>query len=174
MSMAKVFMKRLILVLGGARSGKSRFALELFAEAPEPRFFIATAEALDGEMAARIEHHRAERDGRWRTLEAPLDPASVLPEAGGPVVLDCLSLWLTNLMAAERDHMSETERLLAAIAGHPYPVVLVSNEVGLGLVPETRLGREFRDALGRMNQTVAAHADQVVLMVAGLPLTFKS
>jgi adenosylcobinamide kinase/adenosylcobinamide-phosphate guanylyltransferase len=166
-------MQRLTLVLGGARSGKSRFALAQFAGLAGPFWFIATAEALDAEMSRRIERHRAERDALWRTLEAPLDVAAALAETQGPALIDCLSLWLSNLFGAGRDPEAATGRLLAALARHPHPVVLVSNEVGLGIVPDTPLGRAFRDAQGRLNQAAAAQADRVVLLVAGLPLSIK-
>ena len=164
---------RLTLVLGGARSGKSRHAEELIAGAAPPWVYIATAEALDDEMRDRIAHHRARRDGRWRTADAPLDLAGTISGLDGPALIDCLTLWLSNVMLAERDVELESERLLAALAAAPGPLVAVSNEVGLGLVPETPLGRAFRDAQGRLNQRVAAAADRVIFMAAGLPLSLK-
>lgn len=164
---------RLTLVLGGARSGKSRHAEELIARAAPPWTYIATAEALDDEMCDRIAHHRARRDAGWQTVDAPLDLVGTISRLSGAALIDCLTLWLSNVMLAERDVEAEIERLLAAFAAAPGPLVTVSNEVGLGLVPETPLGRAFRDAQGRLNQRVAAAADRVVFMAAGLPLNLK-
>ena len=163
------------LVLGGARSGKSRHAQAL-AEATGPRrTYLATAEARDEEMAARIAQHQAERGEGWQTLEAPLDmPAALGSVADSDVVLvDCLTLWLTNVMLGERDVETETEALVVALAAAPQPVILVSNEVGLGLVPETPLGRAFRDAQGRLNQRMAQEVEEVRFVAAGLPLVLK-
>lgn len=164
---------RLTLVLGGARSGKSRHAEALIARAAPPWTYVATAEALDDEMRDRIAHHRVRRDARWRTVDAPLDLAGSISRLSSPALIDCLTLWLSNVMLAERDVEADSERLLAALAAAPGPLVAVSNEVGLGLVPETPLGRAFRDAQGRLNQRVAAAADRVVFMAAGLPLNLK-
>ena len=164
---------RLTLVLGGARSGKSRHAEELITRAAPPWTYIATAEALDDEMRDRIAHHRVRRDARWHTVDAPLDLASAIAGLAGPALIDCLTLWLSNVMLAERDVEAESERLLAALAAAPGPLVAVSNEVGLGLVPETPLGRAYRDAQGRLNQRVAAAADRVIFTAAGLPLNLK-
>lgn len=163
------------LVLGGARSGKSSLALRM-AEALGPRRrFVATAEAFDAEMADRIARHRSERGPGWETLEAPLDlTGAVGPDDAVDVVLvDCLTLWLSNLMFAGRDPAEETAALMAAAEASETPVILVSNEVGLGLVPETPLGRAFRDAQGRLNQAVAARCRSVVFVAAGLPLSLK-
>lgn len=134
---------------------------------------IATAEALDAEMADRIARHRAERGPAWRTIEAPLDLAGALAEIDSQeaAVVDCLTLWVSNLMHAERDLDRESARLVAAL-GHR-EVFLVSNEVGLGIVPDNALARRFRDAAGRLNQRVAAAADRVLFIAAGLPLTLK-
>ena len=164
---------RLTLVLGGARSGKSRYAEELVMRAPPPWTYLATAEALDNEMAERIAHHRNRRDARWQTVDAPLDLPGALAQAPGPALIDCMTLWLSNLMLAGRNVEEESDHLLAALAGEKGPLVAVSNEVGLGLVPETSLGRAFRDAQGRLNQRIAAAADHVVFMAAGLPLNLK-
>jgi adenosylcobinamide kinase/adenosylcobinamide-phosphate guanylyltransferase len=164
---------RLTLVLGGARSGKSRHAEELLAVAPPPWTYVATAEAFDDEMRERIAHHRGRRDERWRTLEAPLELAGTIRELTGPALIDCLTLWLSNVMLAGRDVANEKKLLLTALASARGPIVVVSNEVGLGLVPETPLGRAFRDAQGRLNQKVAAAADRVLFMAAGLPLSLK-
>ena len=163
------------LVLGGARSGKTRHALRLAEAAGPARLYVATAEAGDAEMADRIARHRAERGRGWRTLEAPLDLAPAVAAAGVDAVLvDCLTLWLANLMAAGRDPEAETAALLAALAAAPAPVLLVSNEVGLGLVPETPLGRRFRDAQGLLNQRVAAAVGRVDFIAAGLALPLKA
>lgn len=162
------------LVLGGARSGKSRHAQALAEAAGARRVYLATAEARDGEMAERIARHRAERGTGWQTAEAPLAVTAALAGAAADVVLlDCLTLWLSNLMLAGRDAEAETDALLAALAAAPCPVVLVSNELGLGLVPETPLGRAFRDAQGRLNQRVAAAVPRVTFVAAGLPLRLK-
>ena len=164
----------LTLVLGGARSGKSRHGEGLITALPGPWTYIATAEAWDAEMAARIALHRAQRVIGWQTVEAPLTLPSALAAAGEtPVLVDCLTLWLTNLMLAERDLTAETEALLAAMEARRAPTVLVANEVGLGIVPEHRLGREFRDAAGVLHQRLAARAERVFFMVAGLPMVVK-
>jgi adenosylcobinamide kinase / adenosylcobinamide-phosphate guanylyltransferase len=163
------------LILGGARSGKTARALAL-GEAFATRYYIATAEALDAEMAARIDRHRAERGGHWTTVEAPLDlPGAILRiDAPGAVcVVDCLTLWLSNLMGAGRDIAAATAELCRAIPLAAPTLVMVSNEVGLGLVPETPLGRQFRDHQGRLNQAVAQVADHVEFIAAGLPLRLK-
>jgi adenosylcobinamide kinase/adenosylcobinamide-phosphate guanylyltransferase len=172
----------LTLVLGGARSGKSLYAETLIAAHMEAAgrvaraTYIATAEAGDGEMARRIADHRARRGDRWHTVEAflALGDAIVAAAAGGrPVLVDCLTLWLSNVMHAGLDIDAETATLLDAFDHADGPVVCVSNEVGLGIVPETELGRAFRDEAGRLNQRVAAVADRVAFVAAGLPLTLK-
>ncbi|HEX3576565.1 MAG TPA: bifunctional adenosylcobinamide kinase/adenosylcobinamide-phosphate guanylyltransferase [Rhodopila sp.] len=162
------------LVLGGARSGKSRYAEALITRHPAPWVYVATAEAFDDEMRARIAQHQAARQPGWRTIEAPTALADVLDqETALPVLVDCLTLWLTNLMLGGHDIPAAITTLEAALARRRLPTVLVSNEVGLGIVPETPLGRTFRDEAGRLNQLVAARADHVVFMVAGLPMTLK-
>ena len=165
----------LTLVLGGARSGKSRYAESLITAHPPPWVYVATAEALDDEMRARIADHRARRGADWRVVEAPRDLAGALMGLGegGAVLVDCLTLWLTNLMLADADLESESTRLQTALADIAVPVVLVSNEVGFGIVPDNALARRFRDAQGWLNQRMAAVAARVVLMVAGLPLVVK-
>jgi adenosyl cobinamide kinase/adenosyl cobinamide phosphate guanylyltransferase len=164
----------LALVLGGARSGKSRRAEALIALLPPPWTYIATAEAFDDEMASRIAEHRDRRDARWTTRDAPRDLPAVLNAApAAPVLVDCLTLWLSNLMLAEADTEAATVALEAALARRTAPTVLVSNEVGSGIVPATPLGRRFRDAQGRLNQRVAAMAERVELVVAGLPLRIR-
>jgi adenosylcobinamide kinase/adenosylcobinamide-phosphate guanylyltransferase len=165
---------KLTLVLGGARSGKSRYAESLITSLPPPWAYVATAEALDAEMAERIAIHRARRGGNWQTIEAPRDLATAL--AAGetvPVLVDCLTLWLSNVLLADADIEAETARLEAALAAAEMPVVLVANEVGSGIVPDHPLGRRFRDLQGLLNQRIAARADRVILMVAGLPLAVK-
>lgn len=167
-------MARVSLILGGARSGKSARALAL-APAP-PRVFIATAEALDQEMRERIRHHQAERGADWGLAEAPLELEAALrahASAGTTVVVDCLTLWLSNILHARREPDAEAEALLRALAEVEGRVVLVSNEVGMGLAPANALGRAFRDAQGRLNQRVAAAADHVEFVAAGLPLVLK-
>lgn len=173
-----VSVAKLSLVLGGARSGKSRYAESVIAALPPPWQapwnYLATAEPGDAEMAERIAMHRARRGASWRTIEAPRDLAGPLQAAGAaPVLVDCLTLWLSNLMLAGADIDAEVNRLDHALAGAAAPVVLVANEVGSGIVPEHPLGRRFRDLQGVLNQRIAARADRVVLMVAGLPLALK-
>jgi adenosylcobinamide kinase/adenosylcobinamide-phosphate guanylyltransferase len=171
----------LTLVLGGARSGKSRYAERLVEAAAAVGTYCATAEAGDAEMAARIAAHRARRDGGgrgafWRTVEAPLALAATIRAEAAPerpLLIDCLTLWLSNLMMAERAIDEEFATLRMALRDAAGPIVLVANEVGLGLVPETPLGRDFRDAAGRLNQEIAALADRVVFVAAGLPLVLK-
>jgi adenosylcobinamide kinase/adenosylcobinamide-phosphate guanylyltransferase len=165
---------RITLVLGGARSGKSRYAESIVVASSPPWFYVATAEPLDDEMLTRIREHRARRGADWRTLEAPRDLAGALTSipAGAAVLVDCLTLWLSNLLLANADLEAEIARLEQAL-GHAPPTVLVSNEVGSGIVPDNVLARRFRDAQGHLNQRMAARADHVVLMVAGLPLVVK-
>jgi adenosylcobinamide kinase / adenosylcobinamide-phosphate guanylyltransferase len=164
----------LTLVLGGARSGKSRYAESLITAGQPPWTYIATAEAGDEEMAARIKAHRQRRLSCWRTIEAPRDVAAVLAEyESAPVLIDCLTLWLSNLVLAQADLEGEISRLEKALRAMKAHVVLVANEVGLGIVPEHPLGRQFRDWQGVLNQRMAAQADRVILMVAGLPLAVK-
>ncbi len=165
------------LVLGGTRSGKSRHAEALVESQPGPRIYLATAQAGDAEMAARIAAHRARRDERWTTVEEPLDLAAALGQACGPdraVLVDCLTLWLSNLLGAGRPVAAECEGLLAALPGLAGPVVLVSNEVGQGVVPDNALARTFVDHAGRLHQDLAAMAQRVVFMTAGLPRELKS
>jgi adenosylcobinamide kinase / adenosylcobinamide-phosphate guanylyltransferase len=165
---------KLTLVIGGARSGKSRYAEAVITALPPPWTYVATAEAGDAEMAARIEGHQARRGSDWRTVEAPRELAQALSACGGePVLVDCLTLWLSNLMLAEADVEAETAQLERALAAAVGPRVLVANEVGSGIVPGTPLGRRFRDLQGVLNQRIAARADRVILTVAGLPLALK-
>jgi adenosylcobinamide kinase/adenosylcobinamide-phosphate guanylyltransferase len=166
-----------LFVLGGARSGKSRYA-QARAEAIAGRHhFVATAEAFDDEMRDRITRHRADRDARWQTVEAPRDLPAVLDALNAPdavVLVDCLTLWLSNLILADTDLGRTEAELYHAINGFAGHIVLVSNEVGLGIVPANALARRFRDAAGRLNQAVATVAAEVVLLTAGLPLTLKA
>ena len=168
--------KKFTFVVGGAASGKSAHAERLVLEAGKRPVYIATAEAHDAEMTTKIALHREARKGRgWQTIEAPLDLLTVFAarSAEEAVLLDCATLWLTNLILAERDAEAEADGLLDAIAACPADVTVVSNEVGAGIVPETALGRRFRSAQGRLNQRLAAQADHVVTVIAGLPLVLK-
>lgn len=166
------------LVLGGAASGKSRYAQGLAEGCAGPLLYVATAHAGDAEMAARIARHQAVRGERWQTLEAPLELAALVPAAAGhgAVLVDCITLWLTNLLLAA-EHVEgvwpEVEGFLAALDQLTVPLLLVSNEVGQGIVPEHPLGRSFRDLAGQVNQSLAARADAVWLVAAGLPLRLK-
>ena len=165
----------LTLLLGGARSGKSTYAEKLATALPAPWTYIATAQAYDDEMAERIALHRSRRGDGWQTVDAPLDLAEALravPE-GRPVLVDCLTLWLSNHMLAGHDAEAVSAELEKALSVPRGPWFVVSNEVGLGIVPDNPLGRRFRDAQGRLNQRVAAIADRVLFMVAGLPMQVK-
>ncbi|HEY4044196.1 MAG TPA: bifunctional adenosylcobinamide kinase/adenosylcobinamide-phosphate guanylyltransferase [Rhodopila sp.] len=162
------------LVLGGARSGKSRYAEEIMIRHSRPWIYLATAQALDDEMRHRVAEHQARRGEGWVTVETPIAVSDVLRrEATRPVLVDCLTLWLSNLILGEHDLPAATADLVAVLNRRQTPTVLVSNEVGLGIVPETPLGRSFRDEAGRLNQAMAALAGKVVFMVAGLPMTVK-
>ncbi len=165
----------LTLLIGGARSGKSAHAERLVKAHAAPWAYIATAQAHDAEMAARIGHHRARRGEGWETIEAPLDLAGALAALPPvrPVLVDCLTLWLTNHMLAGHDLEAECGRLADVLSRPRGPWFVVSNEVGQGIVPDNALARRFRDEAGRFNQQVAASADAVLLMVAGLPLKVK-
>jgi adenosylcobinamide kinase/adenosylcobinamide-phosphate guanylyltransferase len=165
---------RIRLVLGGARSGKSRHAQALAEACAAPWRFVATAQAFDAEMAERIAHHRADRSGAWATIEAPLALAEAIAAVDdGVLLVDCLTLWTSNLLLADADIDAATDALVAALGGSRARIVLVSNEVGWGIVPDNALARRFRDVAGRVNQRVAAAADRVDLVVAGLPMSLK-
>ncbi|MGO8921242.1 MAG: bifunctional adenosylcobinamide kinase/adenosylcobinamide-phosphate guanylyltransferase [Stellaceae bacterium] len=167
---------RVLLVLGGARSGKSRYAESVIEAAACPAVYLATAEPRDSEMQERIRRHRARRGPRWTTLEEPLDLAPCLARearADRPILVDCLTLWLANLLEAGRAVEQEAASLVEALGALAGPVILVANEVGLGIVPENALARAFRDHAGRLNQAVASRASRVVFIAAGLPLTLK-
>ncbi|MER9148167.1 bifunctional adenosylcobinamide kinase/adenosylcobinamide-phosphate guanylyltransferase [Mesorhizobium opportunistum] len=166
---------KLTFIIGGARSGKSAPAETLAPALPSPWTYIATADAFDDEMRERIALHRSRRGEGWSTIDAPLDLAGAieaLPD-NQPVLVDCLTLWLTNHMLGERDLEQECQRLAAVLSRPRGSWFVVSNEVGQGIVPDNALARRFRDAAGRLNQQVAAIADTVLLMVAGLPLKVK-
>lgn len=164
------------LILGGARSGKSRHAEQLARASGGAVVYIATAEALDAEMAARIAHHRAQRPGHWHLVEEPLALAAVLhAEAadGRCLLVDCLTLWLGNLLADEARLARELDALYTTLPGLPGDILLVSNEVGWGIVPDNPLARRFRDEAGRLHQRLATLCDRVTLVAAGLPLALK-
>jgi adenosylcobinamide kinase/adenosylcobinamide-phosphate guanylyltransferase len=165
----------LTFVLGGARSGKSRHAETLVERLPAPWTYIATAEAYDDEMRDRIRLHRSRRAATWENIESPIDLQAALDAVpdGRPVLLDCLTLWLTNVMLGGHDVENASQRLADVLSQPRGPWFVVSNEVGLGIVPDNALGRQFRDAAGRLNQLVAAKADTVLFMVAGLPMKVK-
>lgn len=167
--------RHLTFLLGGARSGKSAHAERLVTGFPAPWTYIATAQTYDDEMNERIALHRARRGEGWKTIEVPHDLAGALEAvpAGEPVLVDCLTLWLTNRMLAEADLETEGERLEEVLSAPRGPWFVVSNEVGLGIVPDNALARRFRDAAGRLNQRIAARADSVLFMVAGLPMQVK-
>ncbi|RTL75845.1 MAG: bifunctional adenosylcobinamide kinase/adenosylcobinamide-phosphate guanylyltransferase [Bradyrhizobiaceae bacterium] len=164
-----------VLITGGARSGKSRRAEARAQACPGRPVYIATAEALDAEMEERIARHRARRGNDWIEREAPLDLVQALTETdgGGARLVDCLTLWLSNLLHAGRSWLDEAALLTAALGRQRSPVILVTNEVGLGIVPDNALARLFRDAAGLLNQDVAAVADEVEFVVAGLPMKVK-
>lgn len=167
-------MRKSILITGGARSGKSRIAEDWILGYGAHPVYIATAEARDAEMEERIAAHRARRGDSWTTRAEPLDLLGALSETdGAPRLVDCLTLWLSNMLEADRDWQAEARALADAIPAQQSPVVFVTNEVGLGIIPETRLGREFRDAQGWLNQAIAAQVDEVYLAVSGYPLKVK-
>ena len=168
-------MSKTILVTGGARSGKSAIAEKLACAAGPARVYIATAEARDGEIAARIAAHRARRGEGWTTLEAPLDLAGALSatDGQGPRLVDCLTLWLSNLMLADQDWERAADALVALLPAQRDPIIFVTNEVGAGIVPDNAVARAYRDAAGLINQRLAAAADEVYLAVAGIPLRIK-
>lgn len=163
------------LFLGGARSGKSRLAQQAAEAHAGSLTYIATAEAGDDEMAGRIARHQADRGARWRTVECPVElPAAISAVEDGAVLVDCLTLWLSNLMLAGHPVAARTNELATALDTCALPVFLVSNEVGLGIVPEHPLGRAFRDEAGRLNQSVAAAAGTVFFVAAGRVLPLQS
>jgi len=164
------------LVLGGARSGKSRHAQRLAEGWAGHHVFIATAQAFDGEMRDRIARHRGDRDSRWQTVEAPLALAEAISAADGAdvvMLVDCLTLWVSNLLLGDHDIDAATDALVAAIDAASARIVFVSNEVGYGIVPDNALARRFRDVAGILNQRVAAVVERVDLVAAGLPMRLK-
>lgn len=165
----------LTLVLGGAASGKSAFAEGLCFQSAKPRAYIATAQAFDGEMRDKIAAHRAQRGADWRTVEAPLDLPAALQtcQSDEIVLLDCATLWLSNILLAQQDPQPAGVALRAALAGCAAQVIVVSNDVGMGIVPDNKLARDFRNAQGRLNQMLAADAGLVVQVIAGLPQVLK-
>jgi adenosylcobinamide kinase / adenosylcobinamide-phosphate guanylyltransferase len=172
---------RVALILGGARSGKSRYGLGLASPMPSPRLFVATCEARDAEMEARIEAHQRERGSDWVTREVPLKLAETLDAAQdhyGVILVDCLTMWVSNLLmqpsAGKGKVQTSCEHLAAALAKTATPTILISNEVGLGIVPDNPLAREFRDQAGWLHQRLTQVADLVVLVVAGVPLLVKA
>jgi adenosylcobinamide kinase/adenosylcobinamide-phosphate guanylyltransferase len=167
--------RRLTLVLGGARSGKSRHAQILAMATPAPWVYVATAEALDDEMRDRIAKHKADRGAGWSTIEAPIELARAVTAAApsAPVVIDCITLWLSNLMLGDHDIDDAVARFIKCLDGRRAPTIVVSSEVGAGLVPETALGRAYRDKAGLVNQHLAVSAHTVLFMVAGLPMPLK-
>lgn len=173
--MTKNFLPPLMIVTGGAKSGKSRYAEQVVTGSGRPRVYIATAQVWDDEMRAKVEAHRVDRGGDWHTVEAPQNVASALAQvpADSVVLLDCATMWLTNCMLDERDLEAETAALLAALVACPAPVVVVTNELGWSIVPDNALARRFRDAQGRLNQRLAAEAAVVVAVISGLPLALK-
>jgi adenosylcobinamide kinase/adenosylcobinamide-phosphate guanylyltransferase len=165
------------LILGGARSGKSRHALTTDVTGYSRQLFVATSEAIDEEMQDRIEKHRSERDHSWQTIDAPVNlttTLSTLDDTTSLIVIDCLTVWLGNLMHYERDVDAEINKLSTFFATAGAHYVAVSNEVGQGVVPDSKMGREFRDHQGRLNQQLAAIAQRVELVVAGIPIIIKS
>lgn len=172
---SKPDLPHLTFVLGGGRSGKSRQAEGLVMATPAPWTYIATAEAYDDEMRARIATHQSRRGAGWMTVESPISlPEAIIGAAPqAPMLVDCLSMWVSNLMLGDRDLPGAFKAFDDALAKRTAPTVLVSNEVGLSIVPDNALGRAFRDELGLLNQRVAAQAAHVVFMVAGLPMVVK-
>lgn len=169
-------LEKLTLVLGGARSGKSRHAESLLLQSGLSPVYFATGQALDDEMAERIRKHQEQRGNAWRTVEAPLDLASALTREAAPdtaILVDCLTLWLSNVMGTDRDSEMEIASLVAALSGLTGPVILVSNEVGQGIVPDNALARRYRDLAGRMHQDIAVVAQRVDFVTAGLAQRLK-
>jgi adenosylcobinamide kinase/adenosylcobinamide-phosphate guanylyltransferase len=168
--------KRTVFVVGGARSGKSRFALAEASKIAGRKAFIATAAASDDEMSARIEKHRQDRSNDWETFEEPVNLSPLIMEISGEydvIIIDCLTLWLSNLMFSDRKIEEEFQAFISCVASSPSSLFIIANEVGLGIVPDNPLARSFRDLAGFLNQRVAGAADEAYLMAAGIPLKIK-
>jgi adenosylcobinamide kinase/adenosylcobinamide-phosphate guanylyltransferase len=171
--------KKMILITGGCRSGKSRFALDYANQHFSKKIYLATCEALDQEMAQRIEHHKKMRGPEWHTIEEPIEISDQIKLHGDEVeviLLDCITLWLSNLLMRRKDDpeiMEEISRFIDTIKEKQTSLILVSNEVGLGIVPEDPLGRRFRDLSGMANQKIAEAVNKVILMVSGIPILLK-
>ena len=167
---------RKVFILGGAKSGKSAFAVGEAAALPGRKAYVATAQPFDDEMKVRIERHRQERPKDWDTFEEPLDLPGLLlkiKDSHDVILIDCLTIWLTNLMLAEKDILQETESFVSSLTTVGGSIFAVSNEVGFGIVPDNEMARKFRDLAGTLNQRVAAVADQVYLVSAGIPIKIK-
>ncbi|WP_380057868.1 bifunctional adenosylcobinamide kinase/adenosylcobinamide-phosphate guanylyltransferase [Falsihalocynthiibacter sp. SS001] len=166
---------KLSFIIGGAASGKSSYAEGLLTAHQGPKTYLASAQAFDSEMENKISRHKVSRGGGWTTIEEPVDVGPIFEDANADsaILFDCATLWLSNLFLANRETSSEFEKLLDALAQCPAPVVVVSNEVGAGIVPADAMSRDFRETHGRLNQKIAAQADYAALVVAGLPLHLK-
>lgn len=173
--MTKKTISRLTLVTGGAKSGKSRFAESLVVGSGRPKVYVATAQVWDDEMRVKVDTHRHDRGPDWHTVEAPRDVGAALSTvpSDAVVLLDCATMWLTNVMLADGDMTAEAAALLAALTTCPAPVVVVTNELGWSIVPDNALARRFQNAQGQLNQQLAAQADLVVTVISGLPLVLK-
>jgi len=169
------YLPSLTLVLGGTASGKSGYAESLCEQSGLAKIYVATAQVFDDEMADKVARHLDQRGANWTTIETPLDVRGALATAtkNDVVLIDCATLWLTNLILGEHDVATHSKALLRSLTDCPAPVVIVSNEVGQGIVPDNALSRRFRNAQGRLNQDIAAQADTVVAVMAGLPLALK-
>ncbi|MCE5195171.1 MAG: bifunctional adenosylcobinamide kinase/adenosylcobinamide-phosphate guanylyltransferase [Nitrospiraceae bacterium] len=169
-------MKKIIFIIGGARSGKSRFALAEASKIKGRRLYIATAQAFDEEMKERIEKHKKHRGKDWETYEEPLEITEVIKTTKGKYdvfLIDCLTLWLSNLLMNKKNTTTQIEKFISSLSDVKYSVFIVSNEVGMGIVPENKLARQFRDLAGILNQKIAAIADEVYLVAAGMPIKIK-
>jgi len=174
--MAEKMQSPVTLVLGGARSGKSSFAESIAQQSGLDKIYLATAEAFDAEMETRISKHQQDRGAGWATVEEPVNLVATLQNHSSEyniILIDCLTLWLSNLMAGDTDVDAEVDQLVSSLAALPGPVILVSNEVGQGIVPENKIARDFRDHAGRLHQRLAAVADTVYFVTAGLAQKLK-
>ena len=173
--MSQRILPRCTTVVGGAASGKSLFAEDLIRRYGTRPLYLATAQVWDEEMSRKVAAHRAQRGDDWDTIEEPLAIAALIDRQSGdqPLLLDCATLWLSNVLLAEQEIAPACDALLAALAAYQGPVVVVTNEVGQGIVPDNALARRFRNAQGKLNQRLAAQSDLVVTVIAGLPLALK-